>query len=274
MLSIIISSYQPDLFNKIEKNIAETIGISYEIIKIENPGLMGICAAYNLGAEKAVYSKLLFLHEDVRFLKNNWGEFLLQYITQEKIGVVGVAGGNYVPYCPSGWWVEGYKTINIFQSHKNLENKEIINLNQQNNNFAKGVDGVFLACRKDIYNQFKFNEKLNGFHGYDIDFSIRVSEKYQNIILHDTILEHFSKGNLSPEWFKAIIEARKNYKSSKIVDKKAEKEKLYDFFNYCRMYNLPKYKTLKLGVKYTNIKKLGFINFIKSLKRLAIILTK
>ena len=50
MLSIIISSYQPQNFSAIEKNIAETCGILYEIIKVDNKNLMGKCAAYNIGA--------------------------------------------------------------------------------------------------------------------------------------------------------------------------------------------------------------------------------
>ncbi|HBR11511.1 MAG TPA: hypothetical protein DD740_04740 [Chryseobacterium sp.] len=73
MLSIIISSYQPDYFAALEKNIAETCGIPYEIVKIDNPGVMGICEAYNKGAALAQYENLLFLHEDVEFETKDWG---------------------------------------------------------------------------------------------------------------------------------------------------------------------------------------------------------
>lgn len=62
MLSIIISSYQPQFYSALEKNIAETIGIPYEIIKIDNPNLMGICEAYNKGASLSKYDYLLFVH--------------------------------------------------------------------------------------------------------------------------------------------------------------------------------------------------------------------
>ena len=72
MLSIIISSYQPEFYLALEKNIAESIGIPYEIMKIDNPGIMGICEAYNRGAEKAQYDFLLFLHEDVLFETQDW----------------------------------------------------------------------------------------------------------------------------------------------------------------------------------------------------------
>ena len=71
MLSIIISSYQPHYYTALEKNIAATCGVEYELIKIDNPGLMGLCQAYNKGAEKAKYEYLLFLHEDVNVLTVN-----------------------------------------------------------------------------------------------------------------------------------------------------------------------------------------------------------
>ena len=50
MISIVISSYQPHFFAALEKNIVETIGVTYEIVQIYNPGTMGICEAYNKGA--------------------------------------------------------------------------------------------------------------------------------------------------------------------------------------------------------------------------------
>lgn len=43
MVSIIISSYQEKFYSALEINIAKTIGIPYEIIKIDNLNLMGIC---------------------------------------------------------------------------------------------------------------------------------------------------------------------------------------------------------------------------------------
>ena len=55
MLSIIISSYQDKFYSALEQNIAETIGIPHEIIKIDNPNLMGICEAYNKGALLSKY---------------------------------------------------------------------------------------------------------------------------------------------------------------------------------------------------------------------------
>ena len=103
MLSIIISSYQPHYYIALEKNIADTIGIPYEIIKIDNPRIMGICEAYNRGAEKAQYDFLLFLHEDVLFETQDWGKELIELLNLENCGAIGVAGTDYYGYVPYQW---------------------------------------------------------------------------------------------------------------------------------------------------------------------------
>ena len=62
MLSIIVSSYKEDDFNQFSKNVKETIGddFQYEIIQQWNPGIIGICEAYNKGAEKSKYENFTF----------------------------------------------------------------------------------------------------------------------------------------------------------------------------------------------------------------------
>src|SRR4051812_3797632 len=104
MVSIIVSSYKQDYFKQFEKNVDKTIGVPYEIIKIENPGLMGICKAYNIGAAKAHYPYLCFVHEDVIFQTQDWPKPLLEkFKTDISTGLIGIAGGKYKSISPFGW---------------------------------------------------------------------------------------------------------------------------------------------------------------------------
>ncbi|MBU4539356.1 MAG: glycosyltransferase family protein [Weeksellaceae bacterium] len=179
MLSIIISTYKPHNFTALEKNITETAGIPFEIIKIENPGTMGICEAYNSGAEKAKFENLLFLHDDVEFKTKNWVTILIKHLKDPETGALGVAGSNYIPSAPSGWFIEkGQKEM------------------KENKSPAIALDGVFLSCTKAKFDNVRFNEEqIKGFHGYDCDFSLRMAKFYQNYIVHDIKIEHFSGGN-------------------------------------------------------------------------------
>ena len=212
MLSIIVSSYNSAMFEALQKNIEETIGIKYEIIKIHNPGLMGICTAYNKGASLANYENLLFVHEDVIFKSINWGKILIEkYFTLEKVGVLGLAGAKKKFHLPYGW---GYPNDNekfVFVSHPN---DSIINYNYQSPIKIKVIDGVFLALKKDVWAEIKFDENIEGFHFYDIDISLRASEQYNNYIIPDIALFHHSHGNYNNNWMKSAIQLnKKNYKN-------------------------------------------------------------
>lgn len=115
MISIIISSFRPNLFSDLIENIKDTIGIDeYEIIKIDNPGIMGLCDAYNKGAADAKYKYLCFCHEDVLFHTQNWGELIISSFSKNpRIGIVGFAGSVYKTWIPSGWGTSTIGDVNI-----------------------------------------------------------------------------------------------------------------------------------------------------------------
>lgn len=260
MISIIISSYLPDYFSALEKNIAETIGVSYEIIKIDNPGLMGICEAYNKGAEKAGFDYLLFIHEDILFKNEDWGNTLINHLNQKNTGIIGLAGSSYVPSAPSSWTVtEKYNSVNILQGNKENTLYFPIQTTKENRNKVFAVDGVFIGIKKEIFNQFKFNENLlKGFHGYDLDFSLRVSKKNQNYVVNDILIQHFSGGNLDKNWLDANIKVRESIGSDfqKEIDTEAEKKIfigfLHNFFKYYPVNKKNIFLTLKFYPRKLN----------------------
>ncbi|MCS3532432.1 glycosyltransferase family protein [Chryseobacterium sp. JUb7] len=279
MISIIISSYLPAYFSALEDNISKSIGVSYEIIKIDNPGLMGICEAYNQGAQKAKYENLLFMHEDVLFHTHHWGKKLINHLSLAETGIIGVAGSSYVPTAPSSWTVsEKYNFVHILQGNKEKKEAFLIHTTQQNRNEVFAVDGVFMAIKKENYSQFRFNEKLlKGFHGYDLDFSLRVSKQLQNYVVDDILIEHFSKGNLDKTWMDTNIVVKQNIdlKFSQRFDSETEKKAFLGFLHNYFMYYPVNRKTLisvlqfypkKLNAKdhVTVVKKL--LNYIKYAK--------
>lgn len=213
MISIIISSYQPQYYDALVENIKNTIGngIIYEIIQIWNPNLMSIAKAYNSGAEESKYENLLFLHEDVLFNTKNWGEKLVKHLQKTKTGILGIAGSSYVPYAPSSWTVSPeYNVIHIIQADKKSICKTLESSTEKNRTRVFALDGVFMAIRKEVFKQFRFQEDLPGFHGYDLDFSLRVCKIFHNYVINDILITHFSKGSPDKKWLDANILIRKN----------------------------------------------------------------
>ena len=265
MLSIIISSYQPHYYIALEKNIADTIGIPYEIIKIDNNGIMGICEAYNRGAEKAQYDFLLFLHEDVLFETQDWGLILTQLLSKKSIGCVGLAGGDYVSTYPLPWWQNKERRFFHLNQISTNEEKKINRLTEHKNVIF--LDGVFIACRRNIFLETRFSDYLQGFHGYDMDFSWRASQTHQNIVSHEITLTHFSAGHPNIEWFKSLILI---WEQSKIAPKSTTTAQLdFDIKNFrilCRNFKISPTKQIYYlwkfyKFRYRNLMKIFSVMF-------------
>mgnify|MGYP000001547362 FL=1 len=277
MLSIIISSYQPHYYQALEKNIAETIGIPYEVIKVDNPGKMGICEAYNHGAQKAQYDYLLFLHEDVLFETQDWGRILMNLLNTENIGCIGIAGADYIPEVPIGWWmIKNHCYSHI--THANLINQKVHKFTFSSNSGLKKVnliDGVFIACPKKNWLTIKFDERLKGYHAYDISFSLHTNVYFENYITNLISMKHFSQGKPSKEWLESLIQNRLNnrthYKQN-LIDTKLEFEMFTEFSRQLWHLDVSKREQTYYLLKFLKLKKLGFFNTLKAIKKIINIL--
>lgn len=205
MISIIICSQQTELQPEFLKNIESTVGIRHEIIPIDNSkGDYSIFQAYNLGIEKSRFPFLCFVHEDVIFHTNNWGEKVVEHLSNPETGILGIAGSDMITCVPAGWSISGRK-MHLIQSQKGNDKSEEIKIPENFHGKSRDVillDGVFLCMRKEISTQVKFSEHLDGFHGYDLDISLQaIASGYINKVAYDILLEHFSKGRKSKQYY-------------------------------------------------------------------------
>lgn len=233
MISIIISSYNQDLFQQFSNNVAATIGVPYEIIQIWNPNEMGICEAYNKGGEKAKYPYLVFCHEDIWIHTRNWGELLIRTFEKNPdIGLIGSLGGQYKTIVDSGWSSLPSYTRSFFVSThygkswlsvQNSFDKQSISLDTESKNIplkylssdimheeVAMIDGFFMATKSDIHRNVKFDmQTFDDFHFYDIDYSLTIEKKWKVVVTYNILVEHFSSGSINKNW---LIAAQKFYK--------------------------------------------------------------
>ncbi len=219
MVSIIICSVNPVYLVALKTNIAQTIGIPYQIIAIDNAvNKFGICKVYNQGAKQAIYETLCFVHEDVAFATQNWGQIIVNHLADEKVGLIGLAGGDAKSCVPSSWSIPIISNqINIFQHFKDKSKaaQYIVETHVPNTTKQQVValDGVFLCTRKNIFDTFNFDEHtFKGFHGYDIDFSLQVNTQYQVFVIFDLVLHHFSEGTPDSKWVHSAITLSNKWK--------------------------------------------------------------
>lgn len=277
MISVIVSSGNPENFDRLSTSLSKSIGISYELIKIDNPGTMGICKAYNNGAAKAQYDILCFVHDDVRFVTQDWGPNLLSYFrSDENIGVLGVAGSTCKSRMPASWWQPAVNNVepkrcNLVQHFKHTaKDKEhnIVNPCHESKSIVAALDGVFLAMKKEVWSEHKFDEKLlKGFHGYDIDISLNIGKKRNNYVVYDILLEHASEGQTGLSWFESIFKVHRKWKSILPVVKKgdvgAKELKVIDRYWFDHLLSIKvdkKDRGKKLGLSLQLLPLLGWKN--------------
>lgn len=205
MISIIICSRYKALAEQISENIRGTVGVVHEIIVLDNSGLnYPIGVQYNIGATRAKYKYLLFIHEDIHIITKNWGQILSEILTDNTIGMVGVAGSTYYPNCPGTWPNDKkFTRENIFHKHHRFyENPQSEKLSE-----VVSLDGMFLACRKEVWHVYRFNEILTGFHFYDLDICLRIitRSKLKLFVTYDIDINHFSLGKLDIDWIDQSI---------------------------------------------------------------------
>ncbi|MFM9907735.1 MAG: glycosyltransferase [Chitinophagaceae bacterium] len=213
MISVIVCSINIGFLAKLKENIAATIGVTYELISIDNrSNQFSICEAYNKGGGQAIYPYLCFIHEDIIFETENWGPLFCKHLSKSSTGLVGVAGGDTKSYVPSSWSIPFYSNeINIIQHYKNKEipAATIIETNKGVYGTAKKVavlDGVLLGTRKNIFDAIHFDEHtFTSFHGYDIDYSLQVGLRYDLFVLFDVLIHHYSEGNPNKQWMQSAI---------------------------------------------------------------------
>jgi len=221
MISIIISSSNPKYLSAVKKNIDETVGIPYEILAVPNgEGKKGICEVYNTAGANAKYDVLCFMHEDVILHTQGWGRKVLEIFNDPEVGLLGIAGSTYKSLTPAEWACPGINEvrhrIHIIQSFKfsDRETKLFSTFSgSQTKERVAAIDGVWMCTKKEVFEQFQFDETLlQGFHGYDIEFSLQVGIRFKIYVTYDVLLEHFSEGNYSGEWLSATLLLHKKHK--------------------------------------------------------------
>lgn len=210
MISLVICSRTSQLNESLRQNIDDTIGVEYELLLIDNSkNELSIFEAYNKGIEISKYPFICFMHDDIEYLTNNWGELAIRYFEDKKVGAIGVSGSPYLSILPGPWWSSGIISKYIMEVHKKTEN--IVNITYQtpidNALEVVALDGVWLFIRKVALKDIQFDEnRFKGYHFYDLDISMQLKkEGFILLSVYDVLIKHHSMGNINYSWLKSSL---------------------------------------------------------------------
>jgi hypothetical protein len=199
-----------------------------EIIEKVNPDGRSLTEVYNEILEESTNDIVVLCHDDIYFDTKNWVKKLVRHFEKNPHGIIGLAGTSHMP--KSGMWWEDrskmYGIVNHESEGKKWESKYSSSLGDKLKDVVI-VDGLFICLSKSRIKK-RFDETVEGFHFYDVNFSFQnFLEAVQIGVMFDIRVTHKSIGMTNEKWERNRIQFSERYSSElpKIVPKK-KSEKL------------------------------------------------
>ena len=205
-ISVIVCSRKEPADTLHERNVRKTAGaVSVEYVRIDNrDNRYSLSSAYNEGVRRAAGRIVVFIHDDVFFAEGDWGRKLVDKFSDPTVGLVGVAGTEYLFADNPGWVVAGRPYIHGHVIHE-LDGGSVYNLTvfswEREDAEVVAVDGLFFAVRKELFGAISFDETtFDGFHFYDLDICMQVRKTHRCIVTRDILVKHLSGGAFDDVW--------------------------------------------------------------------------
>lgn len=205
-IAIIVCSKKTSEENKdFIEHVKESCGCDAHVYLIHNPEGVSLSKIYaDMVVNKEIDNDILvFIHDDIEFLKKNWGKEVLRLFNEnEDYGIIGVAGS--AQFDENGaWWNYPKKFGQVL--HRN-EGKSWLTafspLLEKDLQEVVVIDGLFMAVNKRRIAENFDREKLM-FDFYDIYFCLAnyLSKKCKIGVTTNIRLAHNSIGRLRNDWY-------------------------------------------------------------------------
>lgn len=199
MISIVTCSRDDRRFAAVAATYAARMGDErHEIIRIADA--RSLCEGYNRGLRAARGDICVFTHDDIEILSDDLGATLRRHL--RTFDVVGVAGTTRM--AGMLWATSGIRHARGLMTHRDEAGYTIdfFGAPADVNGGIEGLDGVFIAARRDVAERIGFDEvTFDGWHGYDTDFTFRCHlAGHRLAVCLDIRLVHFSRGSIDDAW--------------------------------------------------------------------------
>ncbi len=217
VIDAVICSIDDAKFASVSNNLMEMLGPLGLISITRVPDAKSMCEGYNRGATQGNNDWIVFCHDDIRVLHVECPTFIAAL---ENLDVFGVAGATQ--FVDANWYTADPHRMfgSVFAPGIIVDddgNRRLDPAHFDHQIFGRGgpivsgaqaLDGLFLACRRSVWEELRFSEELlTGWTCYDVDFSYRASLYRNRVgILTDLLLFHVSRFELWEEakvthWF-------------------------------------------------------------------------
>lgn len=199
-LSVVVCSIKPEKAERLRTRLARLLRSEpWELVTITDA--RSLCEGYNRGLDASTGDLIVFCHDDILLLADDFEQRLRGYLSEFEL--IGVAGATQIN--GPNWTMSGPPHIHCWIGHLDEQARPILLLLGNRGPFvpnARVLDGVFLAGRRSVFERNRFDsDTFDGFHLYDIDFTYRawLAGVNQAVCLDLGVL-HESNGNYDELW--------------------------------------------------------------------------
>jgi glycosyltransferase involved in cell wall biosynthesis len=218
-------NHNPELISYFRKSSGNP---KVQIIEKVNNGEKNLSQVYNEIIRESDNDIIVLCHDDIYFDTNNWSTKLIKLFDKNpEYGILGMAGTTHMPISGT-WWDDRTKMYGIV-NHENGGKKWESRYSNSFENSIKPVvvvDGVFIAIHKKRIKEL-FDETVDGFHMYDVNFCFKNFLSDVNIgVLTNIRITHKSIGMTNDQWEKnknLFVDKYKSYLPAKVKFKSTDK---------------------------------------------------
>jgi hypothetical protein len=200
-VSVVICSNRPERFARVSAQYRDLLKeVPHEIVGVHDA--RSLCEGYNRGLRTAKGELVAFSHDDVWIVSQDFAAKLYAGLAQAD--VLGVAGSDWL----SGptWYDSG-----AAHTHGQIAHPAeggggwqvaVYGVRARLAHGIEALDGVMFAARREIAARVGFDEqRFDGWHFYDLDFSFRAAQMGCRLaVRNDLLLCHDSRGRLDEAW--------------------------------------------------------------------------
>jgi hypothetical protein len=203
MISVITCCRHPTPQSIQEKNVGKTIGAPYEYLPIDGTDGTSLAAIYNFGISRARGEVIVFIPEDVYFMKPGWGRVLQQKFSDPTIAGVGVAGTQYLSSTTPSLTAAGRPFIKgrVVYHLQNGDFFAVVYSHELGDFDVVACDGAFLAVRaKHLVHAWFDQETFDGEHFADLDLCMQLRKCGRLLVTTDLVVKKRSPMQFDRAW--------------------------------------------------------------------------
>lgn len=207
MISIICAYNNEDILNKMLKaSLNRQSFADFELILIDaqKEGFGSAAETLNVGAKRAKGDILVFLHQDIEMIDEDFLIKVNNYCMNNEFGIAGVCG------------VKDNKKYVVYSSVLMGRNRVQAGVKNTDVMDVYALDECILICKKKTFKGFEDYGKT--WHFYGVEYAYRCKANNERVLILPYEIYHLSPGwSLDYSYFDTLLKVAKRYPNRKII---------------------------------------------------------